>query len=107
MRFMLIPVMWDSPEDGGPNEYYTSAPDTEDEKDLSIGLHGAPRLFVKQPSKPEECPTSKALAKSYAKLEKAVPLGHKPDKWHGWFEMQAEWMKNIEKDPEHYFDDYL
>ena len=98
--------MWDTPEDGGWNEHYTSAPDTED--NLASGFYHEQHPPAQQLSKHDEGPTSKALAKSYAKLEKAVPpLGYKPDKWHSWFEMQADWMKNVEKDPEHYFDDYL
>lgn len=100
--------MWDTPEDGGWNEHYTSAPDTEDENDLASGLYHGQCPPAQQLSKHDDGPTTKALAKSYAKLEKAVPpLGYKPDKWHNWFEMQADWMKNVEKDPEHYFDDYL
>ena len=70
------------------------------------------------------------LAKSYAKLERALPLhghvtspqsnlgpegvggGASPldlgrDKWHDWFKMQREWMNKVEEDPENYFDDYL
>lgn len=104
MRFILTLVMWGTSEDGGWNEQYAAVPDTEDENDTSGGLYHGPHP---QLSKPEEVPTSKALAKSYAKLEKVVSLGHKPDKWHDWFEMQADWMNNVEKDPEHYFDDYL
>ena len=96
--------MWDTPEDGGWNEHYTSAPDTEDENDFASGVCHGQHSLIKQS---DQGPINKALAKSYAKLEKAVPLGHKPEKWHDWFEMQADWMKNVEKDPEHYFDDYL
>ena len=29
------------------------------------------------------------------------------DKWHDWFKMQREWMDNVERDEENYFDDYL
>ena len=98
-------VMWDAPEDGGWNEHYTvSAPETEDESDLVNGGQCPP---IQQVSKPKDAPRATALAKSYAKLEKAIPLGYKSDKWHDWFQMQADWMKNVEKDPEHYFDDYL
>ena len=100
--------MWDAPDDSGWNEQYTSAPDTEDESDHTSSCYQGQHPLVQQLSKSEDQgPTSRALAKSYAKLEKAVPLGYKPDKWHDWFQMQADWMKNIEKDPEHYFDDYL
>lgn len=94
--------MWDA-TDGGWGEHYMSAPDTEDESDAisnwSQGLQG---------TLSEEGSTSPALAKSYAKLEKSV--SHKPgskDKWHDWFQMQADWMKNVEEYPEHYFDDHL
>jgi hypothetical protein len=103
-KMILIIVVWDTPEDGGWNEHYTSAPDTEDENDFVSGLRHGQRPLIKQSDHGQ---TNKALAKSYAKLEKAVPLGHKPEMWHDWFEMQADWMKNVEKDPEHYFDDYL
>ena len=108
---MSISVMWDPPE-GGWNEHYTSAPDTEDETEFtnsfSFGQQLQPGTTAQLP-KPDDL-ASPALAKSYAKLEKDVPLGNKPgtnDKWHDWFQLQADWMKNVEKNPEHYFDDYL
>ncbi len=55
------------------------------------------------------------LAKSYTRLESA-PFFHfkQPgagpggkDKWHDWFEMQKDWMNNVEEDPVNYFDDNL
>ena len=99
--------MWDTPD----GEHYVSAPDTEDENDATSNWsHGQLQPPSHHSSKLEEGQASPALAKSYAKLEKAIPLGYKPetkDKWHDWFQMQADWMKNVEKDPEHYFDDYL
>lgn len=60
-----------------------------------------------------------ALAKSWQRLESAQYLHFKPpqqqqagaepaqDKWHEWFQMQRDWMENVEEDPDNYFDDNL
>ena len=94
------------------------APVTEDENSVTNSspngqLHPFPNHLL---SKLEEDTStvqsaSPALARSYVKLEKAVPPNSfKPgakDKWHEWFQIQADWMRNVEEDPEHYFDDYL
>lgn len=104
--------MWDPPS-GGWNEHYASAPDTEDESDVNNSSSCGQQLqqaTFHQLSKSEEGQTIPALAKSYSKLEKTIPPGYKPgskDKWHDWFQLQADWMKNVESNPEHYFDDYL
>ena len=59
------------------------------------------------------------VTKSYARLAQtaastsgygvgAAGLGTRVgDKWHDWFKMQREWMDNVERDEENYFDDYL
>ena len=100
---MHAAVMWDT-TDGG-SEHYTSAPDTEDEGDAANSWFQGHQL---QSVLKEEGSTSPALAKSYAKLEKSVlhKSGSK-DKWHDWFQLQADWVNNVEEYPEHYFDDYL
>ena len=46
------------------------------------------------------------LAKSYTRLEGASYFQFK-QKGHEWFEMQKNWMTNVEEDPENYFDDNL
>ena len=101
---MHAAVMWDT-TDGG-SEHYTSAPDTEDEGDAVVSSWFQGNQL--QSVLPEEGSTSPALAKSYAKLEKSVlhKSGAK-DKWHDWFQLQADWVNNVEEYPEHYFDDYL
>ena len=61
-----------------------------------------------------------ALAKSWQRLENAQFVHFKPpqqqqqgggaagrDKWHEWFQMQKNWMDNVEEDPDNYFDDNL
>ena len=53
------------------------------------------------------------LMKSYMKLESAPFLHFQQqgaggkDKWHEWFQMQKDWMNNVEEDPDNYFDDNL
>ena len=97
-------VLWDT-TDGEWNEHYASAPDTEDDSDLTTS--GQKQSSCQQQAKSGEKMTSPALAKSYAKLEKAIPSVETKDKWHDWFQMQADWMDNVEKNPDHYFDDGL
>ena len=55
-----------------------------------------------------------ALAKSWIRLENAPYVHFKQqqgpggkDKWHEWFQMQKDWLNNVEQDPENYFDDKL
>ena len=51
------------------------------------------------------------IERSYTRLEESAQyvgaLQETKDKWHQWFQLQANWMKNVEEDPENYFDDYL
>lgn len=58
-----------------------------------------------------------ALARSWIRLESApyVHFKQQPqgsggggkDKWHEWFQMQKDWLSNVEQDPDNYFDDNL
>ena len=93
--------MWDA-SNGEWNDHYVSAPETEDDGDLVT--NGQP---FQQHANLEEKLTTPALVKSYAKLEKAIPKMEGKDKWHDWFQMQADWMENVENNPDYYFDDGL
>ena len=49
------------------------------------------------------------VTRSYARLAQA-PVVYFPqdrDKWRDWFKMQRDWLDNVQKDPENYFDDFL
>lgn len=123
-------MLWDSPEiEGNEDEYSDDLPPSasEDESEINnlplVSLSQAQlRSHLRsQPSEaksddevdssdPKDKSNNPALAKSFARIERAPFVHFKQgteDKWHNWFKMQKEWMNNVENDPENYFDDYL
>ena len=65
----------------------------------------------KQDTDEEISPEDEIIERSYTRLEESAryigALQETKDKWHEWFQLQANWMKNVEDDPENYFDDCL
>ena len=59
----------------------------------------------------ETSPEDEIIERSYTRLAESAQytgaVQETKDKWHEWFQLQANWMKNVEEDPENYFDDSL